>query len=226
MTSTVATRRTDDVFASGGEVHLVMPDATVDRPALGAISFVAHSGGDLRAARRACLGRAFDALKITPGDTRLFVSFVADDSTSSRMRPPSRIFEEKKIVFASPVLTEVFVLRSKTAKWFAEFAVDPDRDLEAVDAALFAWSVAFVLAGIERPMIHALLDGGWPPAGPHFLRDCALAAADRNAFIVRITGAFDDPEASADIVGPTERVRRLGFDQGSRSGKPSRKGEC
>jgi hypothetical protein len=205
---------TPDVFAVGGEVFLPPPKrAPVP---LAAISFVERVAADLRDARRIALRRALAVatagIPATDCLGRLLVSYAWEpDGVRARTSSPLKGLAAKGIAFPpSSDRREVLVLASQGVRWSADVAVRSE-DASQIEATLFQSSGALLIVGARESIIHRFLSEGWGESvsGRSFLSDAAVLGAQLGLVVVRLFGAFDDREVSADLIGRPEQLLAL-----------------
>lgn len=213
MITEKAGRFTPDVFTRGGEVFFQSPRQASP---LAALSFVREAKTDLRAARRECLATAMraasEAARSPEASARLLLTYAWEpDSVRSRTFSPQKALALNGISFSAAAWTEVLLVAPAGVKWFADIAVTA-QDSAQIEAVLFkSWRSALVLDS-PAPMIYRFLDQDWGLEwidAPSFVRDTALMAARWNHLVIRLFGAFDDREASADIIGNPDIVRAV-----------------
>lgn len=207
MTTDRIGRLTPDVFTPGGEVSFRRPDDRLE--ALAALSFIEEVKTDLHEARRECLRRALDAaISASEGarDAHLLVTFAAEpDGVRARTFSPVKALSAKAIGLNTTKSCEVLTVTAHMARWSAEVRVGPDQ-IGGIEAALFENSHAVLVLGSSESVLHGFLSERWGESlDPNlFFRDTALIAARRTLLVVRVFGAFDDREASADVIGRPE----------------------
>lgn len=213
MTLENAPRFTADVFVAGGEVWLP-PPARVHEP-IAALSFVESVTSGLREARRNVLRRAFirAIAAFAPKDAvaRLLLSYTWElDGVRARTSSPLKGLVAKGVSFPSPERREVLIVEKQGVRWSGEVVVAID-DAPQVEAALFESSRAFLVVGAPRTVIHQFLSESWGESRDSrpLLTEAALLARQLGLILIRLFGAFDDREVSADLLGRPEQLLAL-----------------
>ena len=101
--------------------------------------------------------------------------------------------------------------------WASEVEVGID-DASTAESVMFDTSTTIIVASTVGSVIHRFLDRGWHAESDasKFVRDSALAAATHGLMVIRLFGAFDDREASADIIGSSEVLKQLEVEDAQR----------
>lgn len=216
MTTRNAPRFTADVFTRGGEVFLPLPKDGHQTPGIAAVSFVRQVTDDLRATRRACLADALRAPQLA--NARLLLGASHPEPDGVRIRTMSKLKDPRlKNAFFGRDWLELLIVGAEGLKWVADFPVDLS-SLDVIESLMFEEFYSVIVGGSSAAVVHHFLQHGWSRPGKlprdaaidaDFVRDTVLIGQRADLVALRLFGAFDDREVSADIIGAASTIEQL-----------------